>query len=74
MVFNENIIFNRKTKDLIDNLIHSTLLEIAAYIRTIKLLPLASSTRTKSFLKDDESLSIVREEEDPLGYYNGRKI
>jgi hypothetical protein len=40
-MFNKYTVFNSKTKNLIDNLIHSTLEEIATLIRTIKLLTLA---------------------------------
>jgi hypothetical protein len=40
-MFNKHIVFNSKTKDLIDNLIHSTLEEVTTLIRTIKLLILA---------------------------------
>ena len=37
-MFDKDSIFNRKTENLIDNLIHSTINEIAAEMRTIKLL------------------------------------
>ncbi|KAI1667913.1 hypothetical protein L13192_08622 [Pyrenophora tritici-repentis] len=53
---------------------HSTLSAIAAYVRTIKLLLPILDTRTESFHKDDESINTTEEEEDPLGYYNSRKI
>ncbi|KAI1666941.1 hypothetical protein L13192_09185 [Pyrenophora tritici-repentis] len=53
---------------------HSTLLEIAAYVRTIELPLLILDTRTESFYKDDESINTTEEEEDPPRYYNGRKI
>jgi hypothetical protein len=46
-------VFNSKTKNFIDNLIHSTLEEIATLIRTIKLLTLAYKLETKSFYKDN---------------------
>ena len=76
VIFNEDTIFNRKVKDLIDSLMHSTLLEIAAYVQTIKLPPLILDTRTESFHKDD-TINIteeIDELEDPPGYYIGRKI
>jgi hypothetical protein len=50
-MFNKHTVFNSKTKSLIDNLIHSTLEEIATLIRTIKLLILAYKLETKSFYK-----------------------
>jgi hypothetical protein len=52
-VFNKHIVFNSKTKNLIDNLMHSTLEEIATLIRAIKLLTLAYKLETKSFYKDN---------------------
>ncbi|KAI2477920.1 hypothetical protein Ptr902_10603 [Pyrenophora tritici-repentis] len=57
-----------------DSLMHSTLSEIAAYVRTIELLPPIPDTGTESFYEDDESINTTEEEEDPPGYYNGRKI
>jgi hypothetical protein len=70
-VFNKHTVFNGKTKDLIDNLMHSTLEEIATLIRTIKLLILVHEPETKSFYKDDtaEETTGLNNEEDPLGYY-----
>jgi hypothetical protein len=38
MVFDEETIFNGKTEDLIDNLIHSTLEEISTWVKTVELL------------------------------------
>ena len=63
--------FNSKTKDLIDNLMHSILEEIVTLIRTIKLLTLTYKLETKSFYKDDtaEETTGLNNEEDPLGYY-----
>jgi hypothetical protein len=58
-VFNKHIVFNGKTKDLIDNLMHSTLEEIATLIRTIKLLTLAYKLETKSFYRDDTAEETV---------------
>jgi 3-methyladenine DNA glycosylase AlkD len=52
-VFDKHIVFNSKTKNLIDNLMHSTLEEIATLIRTIKLLTLAYKLETKFFYKDN---------------------
>jgi hypothetical protein len=52
-VFNKHKVFNSKTKNLIDNLMHSTLEEITTIIRTIKLLTLAYKLETKSFYKDN---------------------
>jgi hypothetical protein len=70
-VFNKHTVFNSKTKDLIDNLMHSTLEEIATLVRTIKLLILAYKLMTESFYKDDtvEETTGLNNKEDPLGYY-----
>jgi hypothetical protein len=62
-VFNKHTVFNSKTKDFIDNLMHSTLEEIATLIRTIKLLTLAYKLKTKSFYKDNTA-------EETIGLYN----
>jgi hypothetical protein len=37
VIFNEDEIFSGKTKDLMDNLMHSTLNEIATWIRSVEL-------------------------------------
>jgi hypothetical protein len=70
-VFNKHTVFNGKTEDLIDNLMHSTLEEIATLIRTIKLPILVHKLETESFYKDDtaEETTGLNNEEDPLGYY-----
>jgi hypothetical protein len=62
-VFNKHTVFNSKTKNLIDSLMHSTLKEIATLIRTIKLLTLAYKLETKSFYKDNTA-------EDTIGLNN----
>jgi hypothetical protein len=54
MVFNEDEIFSGKTEDLMDNLMHSTLNEIATWIRSVELLePTHAEPETQSFYKDD---------------------
>jgi hypothetical protein len=58
-MFNKHTVFNSKTKNLIDNLIHSTLEEIITLIRTIKLLTLAYKLETKSFYKDNTTEETV---------------
>jgi hypothetical protein len=70
-MFNKHTVFNGKTEDLIDNLIHSTLEEIVTLIRTIKLLTPAHKPETKSFYKDDtaEETAALNNKEDQLGYY-----
>jgi hypothetical protein len=65
-MFNKHTVFDSKTKDLIDNLMHSTLEEIVTLIRTIKLLTLAYKLETKSFYKDDtaEATAALNNKED----------
>jgi hypothetical protein len=55
VVFNEDTIFDGRVKDLMDNLMHSTLEEIATYVRTIELLTLSINLEIDSFYKDDSS-------------------
>lgn len=74
VIFDENTIFDGTVEDLMDSLMHSTLSEIAAYIRTIELPLPIPDTGTESFHEDDESINTAEEEEEPPGYYNGRKI
>ena len=76
VIFDENTIFDGKIEDLMDSLMHSTLSEIAAYVRTIELPPPVPNTGTESFHEDD-TVNITDETdelEDPPGYYMGRKI
>ncbi|KAL6174405.1 hypothetical protein ACJQWK_00528 [Exserohilum turcicum] len=76
VIFDENTIFDGKTEDLMDSLMHSTLSEIAAYVRTIELPPPIPDTGTESFHEDDtiNTTEEINESEDPPGYYMGRKI
>jgi hypothetical protein len=48
-------VFNSKTKDLHDNLIHTTLEEIATLVRTLELLGLTSYLEAESFYEDDRA-------------------
>lgn len=54
VVFNEETVFNGKTEDLMDNLMHSTLEEIATWVRTVEL-PAAQTDQpeTETFFEDD---------------------
>ena len=52
-MFNKQAVFNRKTKDLIDSLMHNTLEEIALHVRTIELPSLATNLEVKLFFKDN---------------------
>lgn len=37
VVFNEEVVFNGKTQDLMENLMHNTLGEIATWVKTVEL-------------------------------------
>jgi hypothetical protein len=65
-MFNEHTVFNSKTEDLIDNLMHSTLEEIVTLIRTIELLTPAYKLETESFYEDDtaEETAALNNKED----------
>lgn len=54
VVFNEEVVFNGKIEDLMDNLMHSTLEEIATWVRTVEL-PAAQTDQpeTEMFFEDD---------------------
>jgi len=74
VVFNEEAIFNGKTEDLMDNLMHNTLEEIATWVKTVELPGTQSQQpETESFYEDDTT-----QEETPRKrqsrYYQGRKV
>jgi hypothetical protein len=77
VIFNEDEIFSRKTEDLIDNLMHSTLDEIATWIRSVELpKPTHAEPETQLFYEDDTVIEseTTLEPPDQPGYYQGRKI
>ncbi|KAF7576644.1 hypothetical protein PtrM4_008840 [Pyrenophora tritici-repentis] len=74
VVFNEDTIFNGKTEDLMDNLMHNTLEEIATWVRTVELTGTQSQQpETETFYEDDTT-----QEESPrtqkTRYHQGRKV
>ncbi|KAF7573874.1 hypothetical protein PtrM4_036480 [Pyrenophora tritici-repentis] len=74
VVFNEDTIFNGKTEDLMDNLMHNTLEEIATWVRTVELPGTQSQQpETETFYEDDTT-----QEESPrtqkTRYHQGRKV
>jgi hypothetical protein len=70
-VFDEQAVFDSKTEDLIDNLMHNTLEEIASHVRTIELPSPTTNPEVESFFEDDttEDSTIRQDEPDPPGYY-----
>jgi hypothetical protein len=55
VTFDEQIVFDGKTEDLYDNLMHTTLEEIATLVRTLELLGLTSYLEAESFYEDDRA-------------------
>jgi hypothetical protein len=52
-------VFNSKTKDLIDNLMHNILEEIASYVRTIDLPSPTTNLEVELFFKDDTTKDLA---------------
>ncbi|KAF7573323.1 hypothetical protein PtrM4_082280 [Pyrenophora tritici-repentis] len=74
VVFDEETIFNGKTEDLMDNLMHNPLEEIATWVRTVELPGTQSQqAETETFYEDDTT-----QEESPrtqkTRYHQGRKV
>jgi hypothetical protein len=54
VVFDEETVFNGKTEDLMDNLMHNTLEEIATWVKTVELPGTQSQQlETETFYEDD---------------------
>jgi hypothetical protein len=53
-------VFDSKTKDLYNNLMHITLKEIATLVRTLELPSLSSYLEAKSFYKDDSAIEAMQ--------------
>jgi hypothetical protein len=53
-------VFDSKTKDLYNNLIHTTLEEIATLVRTLELLGLTSYLEAESFYEDDRATNNIQ--------------
>ena len=75
VVFDEDTIFNGKTEDIMDNLMHSTLNEIAAWVRSAELPePTHDQPETETFFEDDTTQDTEpTQEHDSPGYRQGRK-
>jgi hypothetical protein len=52
-------VFNSKTKDLIDNLMHNILEEIASHVRTIDLPSPTTNLEVELFFKDDTTKDLA---------------
>jgi hypothetical protein len=76
VAFDEDTVFNGKQEEIMDNLMHSTLTEIAAWIRTVELpeQPPSEEAETTRFYEDDTVQEGSAQEDHQLGYDQGRKI
>lgn len=77
VVFDKDSVSNGKNEDLMDNLMHSTLNEIAMWMRSVELPePTHEEPETQSFYKYETVLGpeSTQEEESQPGYHQGRKI
>ena len=74
VVFDEETIFNGKTEDIMDNLMHNTLEEIATWISTVELPATQSHIpETETFYEDDTTQEDTPRTKRPQ-YHQGRKI
>jgi hypothetical protein len=74
VVFDEDSIFTGDEKDIMDNLMHSTLEEIEVWIRTVELPPgTQEQEETQSFL-EDLSVQEGPRRENPVYDETGRKV
>jgi hypothetical protein len=75
VVFDEQSVFDGKTEDLMDNLMHSTLEEIASLVKSMELPSPPTNPETESFFEDDTTEEpTTQEEPDRPGYFQGQKI
>jgi hypothetical protein len=79
VTFDEQTVFDSKTKDLHNNLMHITLEEITTLVRTLELPSPSSYPEAESFYEDDSAIEAMQlsnlspDAEQPR-YYQGRKI
>ena len=75
VIFDEDTVFDGKTESLMDNLMHSTLDDIASLVRTLELPEPSHEPETQSFYEDDTiHHSDTAYEDDQPGYHQGRKV
>jgi hypothetical protein len=72
-------VFDSKTEDLHNNLMHTTLEVIATLVRTLELPSLTSYPEAESFYEDDSATddmqpSDLSPDAEPPRYHQGRKI
>jgi len=74
VIFDEQSVFSGKTEDLMDNLMHSTHEEIAAWTRVVELPPTPPEQENIESFYEDESITDSPEDDDTPGYHQGRKV
>ena len=79
VIFDEDTVFSGKTEDLMDNLMHSTLEEIAAWVRSVELPINPPNQIDMTSYYEDETITTSSSEpsqndEEVPGYYQGRKV
>ena len=62
MIFDEDSVFSGKTEDLMDNLMHSTLEEIAAWVRSVELPPSPQQDQEVESFYEDETITNTLQE------------
>jgi hypothetical protein len=60
VTFDKQTVFDSKTKDLYNNLIHTILKEIATLIRTLELLSLTSYLEAELFYEDNRAANAMQ--------------
>lgn len=74
VVFDEETIFDGKIEDLMSNLMHNTLEEVATWVKTVELPGTQSQqSETKTFYEDDTTQEDPPRKSQPK-YYQGRKV
>jgi hypothetical protein len=74
VVFDEETVFNGTQEEIMDNLMHSTLNEIAAWIRTVELPPTTDHGDMTPFYEDETIDDSTQDQDETPGYHQGRKI
>lgn len=75
VIFDEDTVFSGKTEDLMENLMHNTLEEIAAWVRSVELPPSPQQDEVTESFYEDETITETPEEEAEGApeYRQGRK-
>ena len=74
VIFDEDSVFSGQQEEIMDNLMHYTLNEIATWIRSIELPEPTQEPETQTFYEDDTVIDTESTQGDPPGFSQGRKI